>query len=198
MVKAFHPLIVASTSAARRQMLERAGLMVHFRAPNLDEDILRWANSDLDGRGMAQFLADAKASSIITPNSIVIGADQTLELNGKLLTKAKTLNGARHQLLALRGQTHYLHSAVACTRNGLLLYRYAETASMKMRNFSDDFLEDYLHKAGSQVLHSVGCYFYEAEGIQLFDQVEGDYYTILGMPLLPLLAFLRNAAMLAA
>ena len=197
-MKPFHPLIMATTSAARRQMMERAGLKVHFQAPDLYEDALRQANVGLDGKCMAQILADAKASSIIAPDSIVIGADQTLELHGQLLTKPKTVVDARHQLQAMRGLTHHLHSAVCCTRNGQLIYRHVETATMGVRDFTDDFLESYLAHAGPTVLHSVGCYFYEAGGIQLFDKVEGDYYTILGLPLLPLLAFLRNAAMIAA
>jgi septum formation protein len=197
-MKPFHPLIMATTSAARRQMMENAGLRVHFQAPDLDENALRQANTGVDGKCMAQILADAKASSIIAPDSIVIGADQTLELLGQLLTKPKTLVDARHHLHAMRGHTHHLHSAVSCTRNGQLIYRHVETATMGMRDFSDEFLESYLAHAGPTVLHSVGCYFYEAGGIQLFDRVEGDYYTILGLPLLPLLAFLRNAAMIAA
>ena len=197
-MKPFHPLIMATTSAARRQMMENAGLKVHFQAPDLDEDALRQANNSLDGKCMAQILADAKASSIIAPDSIVIGADQTLELHGRLLTKPKTLVDARIQLQAMRGHTHHLHSAVSCTRNGQLILRHVQTATMGVRDFSDEFLESYLVHAGPAVLHSVGCYFYEARGIQLFDKVEGDYYTILGLPLLPLLAFLRNAAMIAA
>jgi septum formation protein len=197
-MKPFHPLIMASTSTARRQMMENAGLKVHFQAPDLDEDALRQANLGLNGKCMAQILADAKASSIIAPDSIVIGADQTLELHGQPLTKPNTLVNARRQLQAMRGHTHHLHSAVSCTRNGQLIYRHVETATMGMRDFSDEFLESYLAHAGPTVLHSVGCYFYEAGGIQLFDKVEGDYYTILGLPLLPLLAFLRNAAMIAA
>ena len=197
-MKPFHPLIVATTSAARRQMMEKAGLKVHFQPPGLNEDALRQANVGLDGKCMAQTLADAKASSIITPDSIVIGADQTLELHGQLLTKPKAMVDARQQLKAMRGHIHHLHSAVSCTRNGQLIYRHVETATMSVRDFSDDFLESYLAHAGPTVLHSVGCYFYEAGGIQLFDKVEGDYYTILGLPLLPLLAFLRNAAMIAA
>ncbi len=197
-MKPFHPLTMATTSAARRRMMENAGLKVHFQAPDLDEDALRQANTSLDGKCIAQILADAKASSIIAPDSIVIGADQTLELHGQLLTKPKTLLHARHQLQTMRGHTHHLHSAVSCTRNGQLIYRHVETATMGMRDFSDEFLESYLAHAGPTVLHSVGCYFYEAGGIQLFDKVEGDYYTILGLPLLPLLAFLRNAAMIAA
>jgi septum formation protein len=197
-MKPFHPLIMATTSAARRQMMEKAGLKVHFQSPDLNEDALRQANTGLDGKCMAQTLADAKASSIIAPDSIVIGADQTLELHGQLLTKPKDMVDARQQLKAMRAHTHHLHSAVSCTRNGQLIYRHVETATMNVRNFSDDFLESYLAHTGPSVLHSVGCYFYEAGGIQLFDKVEGDYYTILGLPLLPLLAFLRNAAMIAA
>lgn len=193
-----HPLIMATTSTARRQMMEKAGLRLHFQSPELDEDALRQANSGLDGKGMAQILADAKASSVISTDSLVIGADQTLDLNGRLFSKPHTLAEARSQLQMLRGHTHHLHAAVSCTRNGQLVFRHADTAIMTMRDFSDDFLEAYLKHAGDAVLHSVGCYFFEAEGIQLFEKVEGDYYTILGLPLLPLLAFLRHEAMLAA
>jgi septum formation protein len=195
-MKTTRPMIMASTSATRRRMIANAGLTMKFMAPNLDEETVRRNNQGLDGRGMAQILADAKAISIIADDTLVIGADQTLELNGQQLTKATSISDAREKLKALRGQTHHLHSAASCSRGGQVIYRQTTSARLTMRNFSDDFLETYLRACGQEVLGSVGCYNYESLGIQLFEEVEGDYYTILGLPLLPLLAFLRDAAML--
>jgi septum formation protein len=197
-MKPVHPLILATTSSARRQMMENAGLSFHFQAPEVNEDAVRQANAGLDANSMAQLLADTKALSIIAQESIIIAADQTLEIDGAILTKTRSIAEARQQLIALRGQTHYLHSAVSCARDEKIIFRHTEKVAMTMRSFSDHFLETYLTQAGPGIFHSVGCYFYEARGIQLFYRVEGDYYSILGLPLLPLLAFLRKEAMIEA
>jgi predicted house-cleaning NTP pyrophosphatase (Maf/HAM1 superfamily) len=116
-MKPVHPLILATTSSARRQMMENAGLSFHFQAPEVNEDAVRQANAGLDANSMAQLLADTKALSIIAQESIIIAADQTLEIDGAILTKTRSIAEARQQLIALRGQTHYLHSAVSCARD---------------------------------------------------------------------------------
>jgi septum formation protein len=129
---------------------------------------------------------------------LVIGSDQTLELDGRTLSKATSLAELRDHLTRLRGRTHALHSAVAVARDGEVVWSHADTARLAMRAFSDAFLGDYLTRHGEKVRSSLGGYWFEAEGAQLFDKVDGDYFTILGMPLLPLLGFLRQAGALAS
>ncbi len=129
---------------------------------------------------------------------LVIGSDQTLECCGRTFSKAASLSELPDHLLRLRGQIHALHSAVAVARDGEIIWSHIDTARLTMRAFSDVFLDDYLARYGEQVRSSLGGYWFEAEGVQLFDTVEGDYFTILGMPLLPLLGFLRGAGALAS
>jgi septum formation protein len=137
-------------------------------------------------------IAKARAVSLRHPLSIVIGCDQTMSLGSELFHKAPDLSGGEQTLRALRGKTHHLNSAVCLVRNGEILWNHLSVAAMRMRNFSDEFLEVYLQRNGSRVLGSVGCYQLEGEGIQLFEAMEGDYFTILGLPLLPLLEELRK------
>jgi septum formation protein len=129
---------------------------------------------------------------------LVIGSDQTLELHGQTLSKAASLSELRSNLIQLRGRTHALHSAVAVAHDGEIVWRHVDTAYLTMRAFSDAFLDDYVARHGEKVRSSLGGYWFEAEGVQLFDKVAGDYFTILGMPLLPLLGYLREAGTLAA
>jgi predicted house-cleaning NTP pyrophosphatase (Maf/HAM1 superfamily) len=129
---------------------------------------------------------------------LIIGSDQTLELDGELISKATSLTELRDHLVRLRGRTHALHAAVAVARDGAVVWSHTDTAILTMRAFSDAFLDDYLAQHGEQVCSSLGGYWFEAEGAQLFDTVEGDYFTILGMPLLPLLGFLRGAGAIAS
>jgi septum formation protein len=126
----------------------------------------------------------------------VIGADQVLELDGERLTKPADMEEARRQLLRLSGRTHQLHSAIACARGGGILWQHSETAHLTMRKFSPAFVGHYLAAIGAGALNSVGAYQLEGRGIQLFDKVDGDYFGILGLPLLPLLAFLRSEGVL--
>lgn len=192
------PIILASNSAARNSMLGNAGLCFAVMAANINEQKLQSKLNHLPADALALELAKAKALSISrdNPPSLVIGADQTLEFEGKIIHKAPDIETARVQLLALRGKTHKLNSAVVCVKADQMLFTHVSTAKMTMRNFSKAALDAYLDVAADEVLSSVGGYHYEGKGIQLFDHVEGDYYTILGLPLLPLLAFLRETSMI--
>jgi len=191
------PLILASASCTRRRMLEAAGLEVRVEASTIDEEAVRAALRCKDGivdpSGIAQRLARAKAEDVSRrhPSMLVIGADQVLALDSRLFVKPDDLDGARRTLEALRGRTHQLYSAVTLAERGRVVWAHVATAHLTMRALSRDFVEDYLARAGADVRQSVGAYLIEGLGIQLFERVEGDYFTILGLPLLPLLAELR-------
>lgn len=177
-------------------MLRDAGVAVGLVPAEIDErafDAL-WQAEGRSPEEIAGLLAEEKARAVSLTNrdALVIGADQTLALGTLRLSKAEDLAQARRNLLGLRGRTHHLHSGVALARNGGIVFRTVASAAMTMRPFSDVFLDRYLAAAGARILSSVGCYQLEAEGIQLFERIEGDYFTILGMPLLPLLAGLRD------
>ncbi len=192
-------LILASTSKTRRALLQGAGLAFEFAAPSLNEAALQNTLSTLSPKELAMALARAKALNVsaANPNAWVIGADQTLEFQGTVLHKAKDVNEAGNKLRLLRGKRHQLHSAFACARAGELLHAGVSSATLTMREFSDAFLDDYIARTGEELLSSVGCYFIESRGIQLFERIEGDHFTILGLPLLPLLAFLRENSIIA-
>lgn len=189
-------LILASKSAARAAMLRQAGLAVDLVPADVDERALdeTLAREGRDPAAIALALGEAKALAVshAHPEATVIGADQTLALGSRRFSKPASLDAARDNLMALRGRTHHLHSGVALARGGEITFSGVASAAMTMRNFSDAFLDAYLAGAGERLLSSVGCYQLEAEGIQLFERIEGDYFTILGMPLLPLLAALRS------
>jgi septum formation protein len=144
-------------------------------------------------------LAGAKAHTVAAqmPARVVLGADQTLTLDGRRFSKPVDRDSAREQLRALRGKTHQLHSALAVVRDGAVLFEHSASAALTMRNFPDPFLERYLDVAGEAAYASVGGYQIENVGIHLFDRIEGDYFTVLGLPLLPLLGFLRQSRMMA-
>lgn len=194
----YTPIILASASKARSRMLLAAGIGVVVQPANIDEEAVRTALS-VPGETMppgdiALVLAEAKASEIAVqhPGSLIIGADQVLALGSDILSKPGSIADAHRQLKMLRGHTHELHSSVSCVRADKTLWRYTESASLTVRNFSDGFLQDYLNQEGEDVCNSVGAYQLEGRGAQLFSKIEGDYFTILGMPLLPLLNFLRE------
>jgi septum formation protein len=191
------PLVLASKSAVRAKILGAAGLRLEIRPSEIDERALEAGESD--AAGAAQLLARAKAQSVakMVPGRLVLGADQTLALGATRFSKPADRAAARAQLQALRGKTHMLHSALALTRDDTVLFEHAGTARLTMRGFSDGFLDDYLDLAGDAALTSVGAYQIEGAGIHLFERVEGDYFTILGLPLLPLLDFLRLAGFVA-
>jgi septum formation protein len=197
-------IILASTSRARREMLAAAGVAFTVEAADVDEPAIRKtllaAKSAATPPQIADALARAKAEDVSQRHkgSLVIGGDQVLALGTELLTKAKDEAAARATLKKLRGMTHELHSAVALAVDGRVLWTHTGTARLKMRDFSDAFLEEYLTRAGDRVGQSVGAYELEGLGVQLFDKIEGDYFTILGLPLLPLLAELRAHGMIAA
>ncbi|MGL4290867.1 MAG: Maf family protein [Phreatobacter sp.] len=195
-------LVLASKSKARGAMLAGAGITVDLVPADIDERALDegWSAAGHGPAEVARLLAEAKAKavSLAMLGRVVIGADQTLALGNQRYSKPQTIAAARAQLASFRGRIHHLHSAVALARDGELLFATVASAAMHVRNFSDAFLDSYLARMGDEVLSSVGCYQYEGLGIQLFDRVEGNYFTILGMPLLPLLAALRKQGLVAS
>jgi septum formation protein len=192
------PLVLASKSPARRTMLEAAGIPVAVHPAEIDERAVEQAAGG-DAKAIAALLAREKARAVGAqlPGRLVVGADQTLALGDRRFSKPADRQDARAQLQALRGRTHTLHSAVAVVREGDLLFESTDTARLTMRDFSDGFIEAYLDATATAATESVGGYQLERIGIQLFERVDGDHFTILGLPLLPLLRFLRSAAALA-
>ena len=189
-------LVLASASAARAALLRAAGVAHAVDPARIDEDELKRA---LHGQGAsaaeaAETLAELKALKVSRrhPGAITIGADQMLECGGEWFDKPADLDHARAHLMALRGKTHELVSAVVAARDGARLWHHVERARLHMRDFSDGFLDSYLATVGQEALETVGAYRLEGLGAQLFTRVEGDYFTVLGLPLLPLLDFLRN------
>ena len=193
------PLILASRSESRRAVLAGAALAIEVLPADVDERAIEAGAADKSPDAIARLLAGAKALAISArhPGRLVLGADQTLGLGGRVFAKPADLAAARAQLRALRGRTHTLHSAIALASDGKVVFAHCERAALTMRNFSDGFLEAYFETVGPAVTASVGCYQVEAAGIQLFERIEGDHFTILGLPLLPLLAYLRGAGYLA-
>jgi septum formation protein len=188
-------VILASGSSTRAAMLRDSGIEFDVQAPCIDEEmILR--SLELEGAKPADItdtLAEYKARrvSASNPSALVIAADQTLVYNGKIYTKPKDMREARIHLTTLRGHGHQLLSAVVVYQNSKPVWRHLSRAQLVMRDFSDVFLDDYLKKTGKDVLSNVGCYQIESYGLNLFSHIEGDYFTILGMPLLEVLGFLR-------
>lgn len=191
-------LILASTSQIRRQLLRNAGLSFDVVPSNLDETPLKALGSHGDQSAIAISLATAKAEAVSQANrdATVLGADQVLAFGGSYFDKPATVDEARHQLLQLRGCEHFLISAAVCARNGKCRWSAVRTARLVMRDFSDAFLDNYLTALGDDVLTSVGGYKLEGRGIQLFQEIEGDFFTILGLPLLDVLAFLRSEGLI--
>jgi septum formation protein len=193
------PLILASKSLARRTMLSAVGIPIEIVHAQIDERAIeRTLGEKRDPDELALLLSWEKASAVSfkLPSRVVVGADQTLAMGSVRFNKPADHNEAREQLRRLRGQSHTLHSALTVVQDGSVLFKVVDTARLRMRNFSDKFLEEYLEAAGPSVTQSVGGYQLEKLGVHLFERVEGDYFTILGMPLLPLLAFLRQQAFL--
>ncbi len=185
-------LILASKSAARREVLSNVGVTFDIHVAGIDEDALKVPG--VDARELAIELAKAKALAVsaIHPNAVVLGADQTLAFDGGLISKAPSLEAARTRLASMRGKAHQLHSGVALAKGGEILWADADTAHMLVRDFSDEFLNDYIATEGEELLHCVGSYRLEGMGSQLFDKVDGDYFTVLGMPLWLVLEQLRR------
>jgi septum formation protein len=189
-------LILASRSATRNALIAGAGLQFESCPARIDERELaaNAAEAGLDAAATAKKLAEAKALAVAQerPGTLVIGADQTLEFGDCLLHKPEDMAAARSQLRRLRGRTHHLHAAVALVRDAELLWSQVESASLTMREFGEAELEATLALEGEAVLGSVGAYRLEGPSIRLFEHIDGDYFTILGLPMLPLLAALRR------
>lgn len=195
-------VILASKSAARRAVLTGAGVAHEAEVAGVDEEAVK-AGLLAEGaspRDVADALAELKAIRVSArrAGALVIGSDQTLDLDGKLYDKAPDLYSAWARLVLLRGKAHKLHSAVVVAKDGAVIWREVVTATLTMRGFSDAFLQHYLATEGEQALGSVGCYRLEGPGAQLFSKIEGDYFAILGLPLLGLLELLRRHGELAA
>jgi len=195
-------LVLASRSRSRIALLEGAGLAFATEPSDVDE---RAVEEPLLAAGaspgaIALHLAEAKALDVAArrPGDLVLGCDQTLGLDGERFVKPENRAAARAQLERLRGRAHELHSALALVEDGAVVWRHVSVAAMTMRPFTDAFLDAYCDRAGDAVLASVGCYQLEGIGITLFEAIEGDYFTILGLPLLPLLAELRRRGDLPA
>lgn len=195
-------VILASGSTTRQKLLRAAGVAFSVEAAAVDEAAMieSLTAEKAPPRDVADFLAEMKAVKVSArhPQAFVIGADQVLSEGGALFQKPGTTVGAREQLRQLRGKTHVLSSAVCVAREGSVVWRVVQEARLTVRDFSDAFLDAYLADAGEEILGSVGAYHVEGRGIQLFSRIDGDTFTILGLPLVPLLDFLRTHGMLKA
>jgi septum formation protein len=184
-------LILASTSEIRNHLLRRAQVPFESEPPLLDEAQAKLEHAQVET--LALHLAKAKALSLSHEMDVLIlGADQTLIFDGKIFSKPTSLADAASQLKRFRNATHTLQSALAIAQNGNVIWTHVSEAHLTMRNFTDRFIDGYVNENGETLLYSVGGYKLEEAGIQLFDKIDGDYFTILGLPLLPLLHFLRD------
>ena len=188
-------IILASASRFRKALLDNAGIAVEAVPAEIDERAVEEAvdRTGVTPADIAQILAEAKATEVSEryPDAWVVGSDQVLSLDGELLHKAADMGEARRRLLKLSGHTHVLDTGVVLARAGKAVWRHVSTARMTMRPLTPEFVGRYLSQAGSGVLASVGAYQIEGPGIQLFERIEGDHFTIVGLPMLPLLEALR-------
>ena len=196
-----HRLILASKSKSRAAVLKAAGLKFEQVGSGVDEDALKDAlrAENASVAKQADLLAETKALKVsISQAGVVLGCDQMLDLDGVGLDKVSTRDEARDVLRRLRGKTHILQSAIVACVEGAPVWRHLSQPRLRVRNFSDAFLEDYLDDIGDAAFEGVGCYQVEGRGALLFDRIEGDYFSILGMPLLPLLQWLRDRGTIPA
>ena len=188
-------MILASKSRTRAELLRAAGVPFEVRGSGVDEEPIKRAalSEGAAPREIALKLAEAKALAVSrrAGDALVIGADQTLELDGRLFDKAADIADARARLLELRGRPHQLHSAAVIARGGAIVWRDVPSATLHVRAFSDAWLDIYMQSVGGAVLESVGAYQLEGLGVQLFERIDGDWFTILGLPMLSLLEALR-------
>lgn len=194
-------LVLASGSETRRSLLAAAGLRFEVELPRVDEDAIRRALSDegVKPRDVADALAEAKARKVGAkrPGDLVLGSDQVLDLGGRTLAKPETPDEARAQLRALSGQRHLLHAAIVAYDGAEPVWRFTGTVPLTMRELSPGYIDDYVTRNWDSVRQSVGAYKLEEEGMRLFRAVEGDYFTVLGMPMIPLLSWLTDRGYLA-
>lgn len=187
-------LTLASSSRIRRVLLENANIQVDMRPARVDEDAIRQAlqTEDASSRDIADALAEQKAVRVSRKfrEALVLGCDQVLDLEGRILSKPKSPGDARDQLVSLRGCRHDLLSAAVICRDGQPIWRHVSVAHMTMRPLSDAWIESYVDRNWPSIAECVGAYQLESEGVRLFSRVDGDYFTILGLPLLDLLSFL--------
>jgi septum formation protein len=190
------PLILASQSPFRRMLMENAGLAFETRPASIDERAVEAAIAARDPSPpeLAEELAAAKALDVsrTVPAALVIGSDQTLSLDGRVFHKPADMAEAKSHLTAMVGRTHALNCGVVLARDGAVLWRHVSIARLTMRPLTEAFIDRHLARVGERVLASVGAYQLEGEGVQLFEAIDGDYFTILGLPLLPLMAKLRE------
>jgi septum formation protein len=200
-IGALEPLILASASAARARLLQAAGIAVRIEAAAIDESEIKAAcrSQGRDAAACAGALAEAKARAVSARHrdGLVIGADQMLDCDGTWLDKPRDVGEARAQLERLRGRRHELVTAATVLAQGDVAWRRIDRARLTMRRCSDAFLGDYVAAMGGELTATVGGYFLEGLGAQLFDEIEGDYFAILGLPLVPLLSFLRGRGAIA-
>jgi septum formation protein len=191
-------LVLASGSSARRILLSAAGIPIEVQPADVNERQLETNAALLDPSAIACLLAREKAKAVEQQRAgrLVLGADQMLALDGKRFAKPTDRKAARAQLRALSGRTHELHSAIAFVHNAAVVFEHVEVARLTMRALSDEFLDQYIDVAGSAVMQSVGAYQIEGLGVQLFERLEGDYFTVLGLPLMAVLEFLRRCGCL--
>jgi septum formation protein len=194
-------LVLASASSSRARLLRHAGVPFEVHPAHVDEDSVKESMlaDGADGRAIADALAELKARRVSNaqPSSLILGADQILVCDGELFSKAETMEAAAAQLRRLRGKSHQLVTAAVLAKEGAAVWRHADISTLWMRDFSDTFIETYLASEGDDLLGSVGCYRLEATGVLLFERIEGDYFSILGLPLVPLLAALRQHGVVA-
>lgn len=193
------PLILASQSAVRKSLLVNAEIAVETIPADIDERGIQQGSGLTDPGQIAALLAGEKAKFISakSPGRYVVGADQTLALEDRLFSKPENLAAAAAQIKTLSGQTHALHSAVSVAKDGAMLFSHVSVARMTMRFLTDSEIKAYITEAGDAVMSSVGAYQLERTGVHLFERIDGDHFTILGLPLLPLLGFLRSRNLLA-
>jgi septum formation protein len=194
------PLILASASGTRAQLLSAAGVTFEIVPAAIDEETLKadWLRKGCSAAEIARGLAEEKARSVgaVWPGRIVLGCDQVLALDGELISKCRTRTDALLLLRRLRAREHELATAAALASDGEMLWHHVDCSQLAMRDFSDTFLNEYLSRSAVAITQCVGCYELEGPGIQLFSRVDGDFFSILGLPLLPLVGELRRLALL--
>ena len=195
-------IILASGSQVRLSLLQAAGLILTARPARMDEDTIRQSlvAEGVSPRDQSDILAEMKGQKLAAshPDALVIGCDQILDFKGQVFGKPASVAQAREQLCTLRGQTHMLHSAAVAFEQGRPVWRHISTVRLQMRDFSDAYLDAYLHRNADHVLQSCGAYQLESEGVRLFDKIDGDYFAVLGLPMIPLLTWMGQKGLIPA